>query len=39
MGKHQMKERMNNLVGDIEKRGLDEMNAANLQICAGYADF
>jgi hypothetical protein len=37
--KHQMKEGLNNLVGDIEKRGLDEMKEANLQICAGYADF
>ena len=30
---------INNLVGEIEKRGIEQMNAANLRICAGYTDF
>ena len=35
----EIKQGINNLVEEIEKKGIEEMKAANMRICVGYADF
>jgi hypothetical protein len=37
--KQEIKDGVNKLVQDMEQRGLAEMGAANLRVCAGYMDF
>jgi hypothetical protein len=37
--KQEIKDGVNLLVQDMEQRGLAEMGAANLRVCAGYIDF
>jgi hypothetical protein len=34
-----IKKGINELVGEIEKRAVAEMNTASMRVCAGYADF
>lgn len=37
--KLEINQEINNLVGEVERKAIDEINAANLSVCVGYADF